>query len=89
MMFLYQCVNENKQIILITKHLKDINETLEALKIDINFIEMSKCNDGHGGEGFYQTFKNAASAKEVEDMILKVKMEDTSKIGRASCRERV
>lgn len=40
-------------------------------------IEMSMCNDGHGGEGFYQTFKNAASAKEVEDMILKVKMEDT------------
>lgn len=39
MMFLYQCANENKQIILITKHLKDINETLKALKIDINLFD--------------------------------------------------
>lgn len=34
MMFLYQCVNENKQIILITKHIRDIHETLMELKID-------------------------------------------------------
>ena len=34
MMFLYQCVNENKQIILITKHIMDIHETLRELKID-------------------------------------------------------
>ncbi|WP_458404752.1 ATP-grasp domain-containing protein [Methanobrevibacter sp.] len=34
MMFLYQCVNENKEIILITKHVKDIYETLKSLKID-------------------------------------------------------
>lgn len=34
MMFLYQCVNENKEIILITKHIKDIYETLSELKID-------------------------------------------------------
>jgi hypothetical protein len=34
MMFLYQCVNQQKEIILITKHLKDIKETLNALKID-------------------------------------------------------
>lgn len=40
-------------------------------------IEVSKCNDGHGGEGFYNTFKNAENAKEVEDNILKIKMEDT------------
>lgn len=40
-------------------------------------IEMSKCNDGHGGESFYQTFKKAKSPQEVEDAILKVKMEDT------------
>ena len=31
MMFLYQCVNENKEIVLITKHIKDINETLKEL----------------------------------------------------------
>ena len=39
MMFLYQCVNENKEIVLITKHIKDINETLKDLKIDINLFD--------------------------------------------------
>lgn len=39
MMFLYQCVNENKQIVLITKHIKDINKTLNELKIDINLFD--------------------------------------------------
>ena len=39
MMFLYQCVNKNKEIILITKHIKDINETLKELKIDINLFD--------------------------------------------------
>ncbi|SEL22090.1 Carbamoylphosphate synthase large subunit [Methanobrevibacter gottschalkii] len=38
MMFLYQCVNENKEIILITKHEKDINKTLKDLKIDLNLF---------------------------------------------------
>lgn len=40
-------------------------------------IEVSKCNEGHGAEEFYQTFKKAKNAKEVADDILKVKMEDT------------
>ena len=45
MMFLYQCVNQNKEIILITKHIKDINETLNELKIDINlFNEIIRLN---------------------------------------------
>ena len=39
MMFLYQCVNENKQIILITKHVKDIYETLNELKIDKDLFD--------------------------------------------------
>ena len=39
MMFLYQCVNEKKEIILITKHVKDINETLRDLKIDANLFD--------------------------------------------------
>lgn len=38
MMFLYQCVNENKEIVLITKHVKNIKETLKELKIDINLF---------------------------------------------------
>ena len=32
-MFLYQCLNNNKEIILITKHENKINETLINLKI--------------------------------------------------------
>lgn len=39
MMFLYQCVNENKEIILITKHENDINKTLKELKIDLNLFD--------------------------------------------------
>lgn len=39
MMFLYQCVNESKEIILITKHIRDIKETLKDLKIDINLFD--------------------------------------------------
>lgn len=49
MMFLYQCVNENKEIILITKHIKDIRETLKELKIDNELfdeiITLSKGDD--------------------------------------------
>lgn len=40
-------------------------------------IEVSRCNDGHGGESFYETFKNAESPKEVEDKILKIPMSET------------
>ena len=32
-MFLYQCVNANKTIILLTKHLKDVKQTLEKHRI--------------------------------------------------------
>ena len=46
MMFLYQCVNNGIEIILITKHLKDIGETLKRYKIDKNLfsdiIQLSK-----------------------------------------------
>ncbi len=38
MMFLYQCVNENKEIILITKHAQNIYKTLKELKIDLNLF---------------------------------------------------
>lgn len=40
-------------------------------------IEVSRCNDGHGGESFYKTFKNAQNPKEIEDKILQIPMEDT------------
>jgi predicted ATP-grasp superfamily ATP-dependent carboligase len=47
-MFLYQCVNNNKQIILITKHRDNIYETLKNLKISNKLfdeiIEVDPCD---------------------------------------------
>lgn len=40
-------------------------------------IEISRCNDGHGGESFYKTFKEAKTPKEIEDRVLKIPMEET------------
>lgn len=40
-------------------------------------IEVSRCNDGHGGENFYKTFKNAESPEEVEEKILKIPSDKT------------
>ncbi|ALM27700.1 ATP-grasp domain-containing protein [Bacillus altitudinis] len=39
MLFLYQCFNNEKEIILITKHINDIKETLEKLRIHINLFD--------------------------------------------------
>lgn len=39
MMYLYQCRNNNKQVILITKHEFDIYQTLKKLNIDINLFK--------------------------------------------------
>jgi len=40
-------------------------------------IMTAACNDGHGGEDFYQTFLNHASAEDVMNSIMQVEMEDT------------
>lgn len=40
-------------------------------------IEVSRCNDGHGGESFYKTFKEAANPKDIEDRVLQIPMEET------------
>ncbi len=61
----------------IYQSVKSMTAAEACVKPDGIIIEVSKCNDLHGGEGFYNTFKNAKNAKEVEDTILKVKMEDT------------
>lgn len=65
MMFLYQCVNEDKEIILITKHVKDIYETLRELKIDSNLfdeiITLSKEDDK------YRFMDDDASAIFIDD----------------------
>jgi len=39
MMFLYQSLNKNKKIILITKHSEDIKNTLEKYKIGLNIFD--------------------------------------------------
>ncbi|PKR82658.1 ATP-grasp domain-containing protein [Heyndrickxia camelliae] len=38
MMFIYQCVSKEIEIVLITKHEKDINNTLQLLKVDKNLF---------------------------------------------------
>lgn len=40
-------------------------------------IEVSRCNDGHGGESFYKTFKEAADPKDIEERVLQIPMEET------------
>ena len=40
-------------------------------------IEVSRCNDGHGGDSFYKTFKEAADPKDIEDRVLQIPMEET------------
>lgn len=40
-------------------------------------IEVSRCNDGHGGESFYQTFKDAKDPKDIEERVLQIPMEET------------
>ena len=40
-------------------------------------IEVSRCNDGHGGESFYQTFKDAEDPKDIEERVLQIPMEET------------
>ena len=48
-----------------------------AVADDGVIIEVSRCDDGHGGESFYRTFKEAATPKDVEDRILQIPMEET------------
>jgi len=41
-------------------------------------IMVAKCEDGHGGEGFLNTFDNCLSVDEIYDAISEVKAEDTA-----------
>lgn len=65
MMFLYQCVNENIEIILVTKHINDIQTTLKTNKIDINLfdeiITLSKSDEK------YNYIKNDVSSIFIDD----------------------
>lgn len=41
-------------------------------------IIAAACNDGHGGEDFYQTFLKASGPQEIMDTIMKTPMEETA-----------
>lgn len=40
-------------------------------------IMLAECGDGHGGEGFYHTFKNEASVEKIMDSIVNTSQNDT------------
>ena len=47
------------------------------LKADGVIIDVSACTDGHGGEDFYQTLKNATNLQQAMDEILARKRSET------------
>lgn len=56
---------------------KSMTAAEAAASDDGIIIEVSRCNDGHGGESFYKTFKEAADPKDIEDRVLQIPMEET------------
>lgn len=56
---------------------KSMTAAEAAASDDGVIIEVSRCNDGHGGESFYKTFKEAAAPKDIEDRVLQIPMEET------------
>ena len=79
MLFLYQCINNNKKIILITKHKTDILEDLRKYKIDINiFNKIIVVKEEENKSAFIEQ-KNKAifiddSFKERKDVSEKIKI---------------
>lgn len=61
----------------IYQSVKSMTAAEASSKKDSIIIVVSACNDGHGGEGFYNTFKNASGPQEVMDRIMKIPMEET------------
>ena len=56
---------------------KSMTAAEAACSDDGVIIEVSRCNDGHGGESFYKTFKEAEDPKDIEDRVLQIPMEET------------
>ena len=56
---------------------KSMTAAEAACSDDGVIIEVSRCNDGHGGESFYKTFKEAEDPKDIEDRVLQISMEET------------
>ncbi len=61
----------------IYQSVKSMTAAEASSKENAIIIVVSACNDGHGGEGFYNTFKNASGPQEVMDRIMKIPMEET------------
>lgn len=61
----------------IYQSVKGMTAAEAAAKEDAVIIIVSACNDGHGGESFYQTFLEAKDARTVMDNILATPMENT------------
>lgn len=55
----------------IYQSVKSMTAAESTCKTDGVIIEVSQCADGHGGEGFYNTFVNSASPQEIMDEIIK------------------
>lgn len=59
-MFLYQCLNKDKEIILITKHIHDINKTLLDLKISADiFSKIIRIEKDDTKINYFETNKKA------------------------------
>ena len=61
----------------IYQSVKSMTAAEAACSDDGVIIEISRCNDGHGGESFYKTFKEAEDPKDIEDRVLQIPMEET------------
>ncbi|MCG8400695.1 MAG: nickel-dependent lactate racemase [Firmicutes bacterium] len=61
----------------IYQSVKGMTAAEATAKEDAVIIIASACNDGHGGESFYNTFTGAENARQVMDMIMATPMEET------------
>lgn len=73
--FLYKCINENKKILLLTKHIDDINESLKKYRLGTVFDEIIQINSSKK-KSDYIKYKNAIfiddSFAERKDVIDKI-----------------
>lgn len=61
----------------IYQSVKGMTAAEACCKEDTVIIMVSACDDGHGGESFYENMAKAKSPKEVLERVLKVPMEET------------
>jgi len=61
----------------IYQSVKGMTAAEASIKENGIIIMVSECSDGHGGEAFYETFKNAESPDEIMEEILKKNRNET------------